>query len=135
MKKIFSKEWLKAAFIRAFRTMAQVAPANIGSAAILADVNWLVVLSASVLSAILSLLTSVDGLPEIEGVETSWLKAALVRALKTIAQSGISVIGSAALISEVNWPVVASSAILAGIVSMLMSIGGLPEASTPIQKE
>ena len=60
-------EFAKATAIRAIRTMAQTAIATIGSAAIIADVDWQIVLSASVLSGILSILTSIaTGLPEVE---------------------------------------------------------------------
>ena len=61
-----SKEWLKAAGIRAIKTVAQTAVATIGVSATMADVDWLLVVSASLLSGILSLLTSVAGLPEVE---------------------------------------------------------------------
>ena len=62
------KKFLKAAGIRAVRTVAQTAIATIGTSAILSDVNWAVVASASVLAGILSILTSVaTGLPEVEG--------------------------------------------------------------------
>ena len=62
-----SKFW-KAALIRAIRTVAQTAVATIGSAAVLSDVNWGVVVSASILAGVLSLLTSIaTGLPEVEG--------------------------------------------------------------------
>lgn len=60
------KTWLKAAGIRAIKTVAQTAVASIGAAAIISDVNWVVVLSASALAGVLSLLTSVAGLPEIK---------------------------------------------------------------------
>lgn len=60
------KNWSKAAGIRAIKTVAQAAIATIGTCAVLGDVNWLMVVSASVLAGILSLLTSVAGLPELE---------------------------------------------------------------------
>lgn len=64
---MFTKEWFKAAGIRAIKTMAQTAVSTIGtSAVVLHDVNWLVVGSASILAGVLSILTSVAGLPEVE---------------------------------------------------------------------
>ena len=60
------KLWLKAAGIRAIKTVAQTAVATIGTAAVLGDVNWIAVASASALAGVLSLLTSVAGLPEVE---------------------------------------------------------------------
>ena len=58
--------WWKAAGIRAIKTLAQTAVATIGTAAVLGEVNWIAVGSASLLAAILSLLTSVAGLPEVD---------------------------------------------------------------------
>lgn len=58
------KKWLKAAGIRAARTVAQTAAATIGTAAVLCDVNWMAVLSAALLAGVLSMLTSLAGLPE-----------------------------------------------------------------------
>lgn len=60
------KQWLRAALIRAVRTLAQTAVATIGTSALLSEVNWAIVASASVLAAILSILTSIaTGLPEV----------------------------------------------------------------------
>ena len=56
-----------------------------------------------------------------------WFKAAGVRAVKTIAQTAVGVIGSSAIISEVDWRVVVSASILSGVVSLLTSVAGLPE--------
>lgn len=61
-----SKKWLKAAAIRAIKTIAQAAIAMIGVAATMGEVNWIQVGSAAILSGILSLLTSVAGLPEVQ---------------------------------------------------------------------
>lgn len=60
------KKWIKAAGIRALKTLAQAAIAMIGTSAVLDEVNWVMVASASALAAVLSLLTSVAGLPELE---------------------------------------------------------------------
>ena len=59
-------QWIKAAGIRALKTFAQTMIATIGTTAVFEDVNWAVVLSAAVLAALLSVLTSVAGLPEVE---------------------------------------------------------------------
>lgn len=60
------KEWIKAAGIRALKTVSQTAIATIGTSAVISEVNWVIVLSASGLAGLLSLLTSVAGLPELK---------------------------------------------------------------------
>ena len=60
------KDWIRAAGIRALKTVAQTAIATIGTSAVMSEVNWLMVGSASLLAGILSLLTSIAGLPELD---------------------------------------------------------------------
>lgn len=58
---------------------------------------------------------------------SKWARCAAVRALKTVAQTAVATIGAAAVLSEVNWAVVASASVLAGVLSLLTSVAGLPE--------
>ena len=60
----------------------------------------------------------------------NWLKAAGIRAIKTIAQTAIATIGTSAILAEVNWAVVGSAALLAGILSLLTSVAGLPDVQS-----
>lgn len=64
-----------------------------------------------------------------------WLKAAGVRAVKTVAQTAVATIGASAVISEVDWIMVVSASMLAGVVSMLTSIAGLPEVPVETEEE
>jgi hypothetical protein len=57
----------------------------------------------------------------------AWAKAAIIRAVKTVAQTAVGTIGASALLSEVSWAVVISASVLAGVVSLLTSVAGLPE--------
>ena len=56
-----------------------------------------------------------------------WIKKAAIRAIKTVAQAAVGVIGASALLSDVDWRVAVSTALLAGVVSILTSIAGIPE--------
>lgn len=57
----------------------------------------------------------------------TWLKAALIRAIKTVAQTAVSLIGVGSVMSDINWAMVGSASVVAGILSILTSIAGLPE--------
>ncbi len=64
-----------------------------------------------------------------------WIKAAGVRAVKTMAQTAVAVIGTAAVIAAVDWKVVVSSSVMAGIVSILTSVAGIPEVQDSEESE
>ena len=59
-----------------------------------------------------------------------WIKAAGIRAIKTIAQTAVAMIGTSVVISEVDWVMVASASVLSGVLSLLTSVAGLPEVKT-----
>lgn len=63
-------------------------------------------------------------------VNKAWLKAAGIRAIKTVAQTAVATIGTAAVINQVNWLMVVSASALAGVLSMLASVAGIPEVET-----
>ena len=65
----------------------------------------------------------------------NWIKAAGIRALKPVAQTAVATIGTCAVLSEVNWITVGSAAVLAGILSLLTSLAGLPELEEPKTQE
>ena len=123
------KTWIVAAGIRALKTVAEAAVSIIGMSALITEVNWLVVASSASLAGILSLLTSIAGLPELEekAKARSWIAAAGIRAIKTMAQTAVSLIGSTLLITEVNWISVASAVAMSGVMTLILAIAGLPE--------
>lgn len=125
MRMIFTKEWVKAALIRAAKTFAQAAVGMIPAAAMLSGVDWLTVIGTATLAAVISVFTSFAGLPEVDGAVYGFWKSAGFRALKTVFQTAISMIPAAISIIEVQWLTVASTSLLAGLVSFLMSVANI----------
>lgn len=68
-------------------------------------------------------------------LNSKWVKAAAVRAIKTVAQTAIATIGASAIMSDVNWATVVSASALAGIISILTSVAGLPEVTESEEEE
>ena len=64
-----------------------------------------------------------------------WIKSALIRAIKTIVQTAVATIGTSAMFTEVNWMLVVSASLFAGLLSILTSIGGLPELNTTYKED
>ena len=65
----------------------------------------------------------------------TWLEAASIRAVKTMAQTCVAMIGTSVVLSEVNWSIVGSASLLAGLLSILTSLAGLPEVKEPTLDE
>ena len=126
------KDWLKAAGVRALKTSAQAAVASLVSTTMITDIDWRMTASTVALAAILSLLMSIVGLPELSETgksKKSWIIAILIRAARTFAQSLIATIGTTALFTDVNWNVALATAAMSAILSIATSLaGGIPEA-------
>ncbi len=124
--------WLKSAGVRAVKTVAQTLIANIGVTAAMSWGDWQTALSASAMAGIVSLAMSFVSLPEADaetGTGRTWFKSALIRCLRTFGQSVASNLAAFTLLSEVNWGSVLSAALIAGALSLVTSVAGLPEAS------
>jgi hypothetical protein len=133
MRKEYILSWLKAAGIRAIKTVCQVAASTIGTTAMITQVNWWNVASAALLAGILSMITSLAGLPELDAsTNRKWIVAAGIRAIKTVAYAAAATIGTAELLGDVNWMALISGALLAGVLSILTSVAGIPEAKSDV---
>lgn len=124
--------WAKAAGVRAIKTVAQTLIANIGVTAAMSWGDWQTALSASAMAGIVSLAMSFVSLPEADTTDDSqltWGKSALIRFLRTIGQSVASNLAAFTMLSQVNWGSVMYAALIAGALSLVTSIAGLPEVS------
>ena len=125
---MFSKKWVKAAGIRAIKTFAQTLAGYLSVGMALFEIDWHFAFSVSAVSAILSLLMSVAGLPEVDGTDSKkWIKAAGIRALKTFAQTLAGYLSVGMALFEIDWHFAFSVSAVSAILSLLMSLTGLPE--------
>lgn len=130
--RLVSATWWTDALRRAAYTAIAIALPYLGGA-LIAEVPWLVIVSAAALGAVGSILTSLAGLPEAAGVDLPWWLAAVERVVKTFAQAlGAGLVG-AVLISDVDWAFVLQAAALAALVSLLrLILATLPADPTPV---
>jgi hypothetical protein len=131
MTTITSGDWWIAAAKRALRTAAVVAVPYVPVA--LSGADYLILASAFGMGFILSILTSLAGIAEVEGAEVPWWYAALSRTVKTVAQALITAVGSAVLFTDVDWSTIPALVISSAVGSLLLAVvGKLPEAPTPV---
>lgn len=131
MSKLTSSAWWKAALLRALYTAIAIAIPYI-AAVRFADVPWIMVASAAAVGLILSLATSLFGLPESEGVDLPWWLAALERVAKTFGQSLAAGLTGATFLTDVDWNVILQAALGAALISLLrLILATLPNDPTP----
>lgn len=124
--------WWKAAVVRALRTALVIALPYVPVSAF-GETPYITIGGAVALGFVASLLTSLAGITEATGVKVTWYFAITERVVKTVAQSLVAGIGTAALIQQVNWINIGGAAIAAGIGSLLLGvITNLPEADLPV---
>ncbi len=128
---LFTRAWWKASIIRALRT-ALVAAVPYIPVSYTGGAPLLAVGSVAGLAFILSIVTSLTGLSEADGKSQVYWVAIVERVVKTIAQSLVAGIGTAALLTDVDWPTVVQASVFAGFGSLVLAvIAQLPEAGTP----
>lgn len=127
-----SRAWWKAALLRAVYTAVAIAVPYLGGA-LLSDILWWTALSAAALGFLASVLTSLAGLPEAEGVDLPWWLAAVERVIKTFAQALAAGFVGATLLADVAWSTVIQAAVIAALTSLLrLILATLPADPTPV---
>lgn len=130
MSNLLNRTWWRAALLRALYTAVAIAIPYV-AAVQLADVPWLMVLSAAAVGVILSLATSLFGLPESESVNLPWWLAALERVVKTFAQSLAAGLTGATFLHDVDWSLILQAAVGAAFLSLLrLILATLPKDPT-----
>jgi len=123
--------WWKDAAMRALYTALAIALPYLG-ASLVAEVPWITILLTASLGFVASLVTSIAGLPEVEGVDLPWWLAAIERVVKTFAQSLAAGFIGATLITDVDWAFVLQAAALAALTSLVrLILATLPADPTP----
>lgn len=134
MKKLASIIWWKAATVRALRTALVLAIPYV-PVSYLGDVPYVTLASAAGLGVILSYLTSLAGIAEADGTTQPWYYAIASRVIRTVAQALIAGVGTAVLITEVDWNSLWALALTSGFGSLLLAVlSQLPEADEPVAK-
>ena len=129
---LLSRTWWKAALLRALYTAIAIAIPYI-AAVQLADVPWLLAASAAGVGVVLSLATSLAGLPEAVGVDLPWWLAALERTAKTFAQALAGGLTGAVFLHDIDWAVLLQAAAGAALLSLLrLILATLPADPTPV---
>ncbi|WP_454112842.1 holin [Microbacterium maritypicum] len=123
--------WWKAAALRGLYTALAIALPYLGGA-LIADIQWLTILSAAVLGFVTSIVTSLAGLPEVVGNDLPWWLAAVERTVKTFAQALASGFVGATLLTDVAWSTVVQFALISALTSLVrLILATLPNAPTP----
>lgn len=123
------RKWAQAALCRSGRTMAQVALSMLPTAAMVTEVNWIVVAYTALCAGVASLLMSVARLPEAVGESSSFAAAVFWRTVRTMAQAAVGMIPAGAMITQVDWRQIVLTVALSGIICILTAIAtDLPEA-------
>lgn len=127
-----SRAWWRSAGLRALYTAIAIAIPYIAAVQLI-DVPWMLALSAAAVGALLSIATSLFGLPESEGVDLPWWLAALERVAKTFAQSLAGGLTGATFLHDVDWSVLLQAAAGAAFISLLrLILATLPNDPTPV---
>lgn len=123
-----SGQWCKAAGIRALKTVLCAAIGLIPAGATISAVDFRLMIGMALCAGVASIITSLAGLPEIKDKSMPWWKAALIRCIKTFGQVAAPLIPASVVISAVDWKTILSTAALACLASILISMKtGLPE--------
>lgn len=127
---IFTAAWWKAASIRAIRTVAECAAGALTGATAFGGVDWFSIAFSGVMAGVLSMLTSLAGLPEVEPGAVfagRWWLATGIRTLKTFCQTLASVLAPAVTAGAINWAQALSAAGVAAVITIFICFAGIPE--------